>query len=184
MPANNFATTAAIAGATILLGVPIAVGAFMLDRADVPDVFVNSKTIDQGPDGKKTIYYGGFLTGPNDAVKYASFISVATSVIIALGLVLVRHINGKLSSIFGGVVTVVAIVNTLGQVGGVLAWLILHGKDYAEVPEKKDEVKFVDGKYETHGRNFTKEAWACTMDLYFKDKETWAEKACNNIVSC
>jgi hypothetical protein len=35
-------------------------------------------------------------------------------------------------------------------------------------------VCYVRGEYQTDGKLFTREAWACAMDKYFSKKEIWA----------
>lgn len=66
-----------------------------------------------------------------------------------------------------------------GQVAILARVFIDHGKN--KQAGSADEVPFVNGKYETDGKLYTREAWACMMDKFYADRETWANKACSDL---
>ncbi|KAF2689846.1 hypothetical protein K458DRAFT_426733 [Lentithecium fluviatile CBS 122367] len=160
MASQSLGITAAFSIGVLLLGIPIAIVIISLENAFVPNVL---------------------LTAPNDAVLSAAYISLITSILCVIGLNLVQLLNAnRKGKVFGWVTVGVAAVNIMGQSACLVAWGILQGKDNAKVPTK-GAVQFVDGGYQTDGRLYTKEAWACTMDTYFSAKENWAPETCTNL---
>jgi hypothetical protein len=45
------------------------------------------------------------------------------------------------------------------------------------------EVKFVDGQYDTGGRQFTRETFSCMMGNLYLAREPWSTNACSEYVS-
>lgn len=166
----------------LLLSIPIAVAIIQFAHVFVPEVVLRTKEIDIGPAGTKTLTFGP-LSAPNDAALSAAYISIISSILCAIGLVLVRLVHGRKRGLIARRTTIgLAAANILGQIACIAAWAILQGKDDAKVPAE-GVVQYVDGEYNTDGRILTKEAWACTMDKYFSEREDWAHKACANMVS-
>lgn len=180
---NEVLITAAIVTSIVVLGIPVAIGTVVLDNTYVPDVVLGSKTIDAGPSGSKTLSFG-LQTGMDDAVLASAYISIIASIFLAVFVVILRHISGfGRTAGLGAIATAAA--NLLAQVGCVFAWGILLMKDEARHAQAGDI--FYDEKrerYETSGRMFMREAWACSLDaLYGEHEGEWAGKACGNLVS-
>ncbi|KAF1954931.1 hypothetical protein CC80DRAFT_493322 [Byssothecium circinans] len=173
--------TAGISLFTLLFGVPIAVVAIHFTNVFVPSITLGTKQIDAGPSGPKTLTIG-LIRSSDDAVLASSYISILSSLMVAAGMALVRHLRvRKGDSFVGWSVMGPAAVNLLGQIGCLVAWIILQEKDEAKIGSK-DDVTFVDGIYGSSGRMFTREAWACTMKTFFGEKEgIWAIKACEDL---
>ncbi|KAF2791684.1 hypothetical protein K505DRAFT_248398 [Melanomma pulvis-pyrius CBS 109.77] len=116
------------------------------------------------------------LNGPHLALFAGAFISIASAVIVMLGSVALRHFA------LGNVV--VAIVTFGTSAVNAVAQLIMLGIIYVSVathPESKslNDVRFVDGKFDTNGRQFTHETWACMMGNLYLTQEPWSTNACS-----
>jgi hypothetical protein len=174
--------TAGITILTVLLGFPTALATIYLTHAFVPSITLGTKQIDAGPSGPKTLTLG-LLTSSDDAVLASAYISVLSSLAVASGIVLLRHLRLKKGdALIGWGVMGPAVGNFFGQVGCLVAWILMQGKSDAKVGREED-VTLVDGMYGSAGRMFTREAWACTMNSVFREKEgNWAEKACSHLV--
>lgn len=170
--------TLAVGAGALVLGIPVAVAALIFEKVYMPEVILGSKDIKAGIDTTKTINFG-LLTGPNDAVTAGAYISIISSILFVTGLVIVRHFSSH--NIFGWALVFPALVDFLGNVGALAYVFIVNGQH----PEAKsaDEVPLVNGKYETDGKLYTKQAWACMMDKFYSDREDWAGKACSDLVS-
>lgn len=172
----------AFALVTLALTIAVPIAAIILESAHIPDVVLGTKAINAGPSGTKTLTFG-LLTSPNDAVLAAAYISIAAGVICACGIAFVRHIP-RYSFVLGCVMITAALGNFLAQIGCTVCWAVWQGKRDGKTAAP-GEVSYVDGNYETGGRLFTREAWACTMEKYFGEREgSWASKACSDLVSC
>jgi hypothetical protein len=179
---NSLITAAGVSIGTLLLGIPIAIATIASANVYVPDIVLGTKDIDAGPSRTKTLTFG-LLTAPTDAVLSAAYISIIASVLCAIGIALIHFFhNSKKGVTFGWATLCLAATNLLGQLGCLAAWVVLQQKENARVPDT-GAVQYVDGKYQTDGKMFTKEAWACTMEAYFSEKEDWANKACDDLVS-
>ncbi|KAF2191617.1 hypothetical protein K469DRAFT_736268 [Zopfia rhizophila CBS 207.26] len=176
-PPKRPLTTFALTLAALILGIPIAAAALVLEKVPIPTVILGSKTINAGPNTTKTISFS-LLSGLNDAVMAGAYISIISSILVVVGLVLTRHVSKH--NIFGWTLIGPAIANALGQVACLAYVFIVQGQH----PEAKstEEVRYVDGKYDTDGKLYTREAWACMMDKLYKEREgEWAEKACSEL---
>ncbi|KAH7406506.1 hypothetical protein DE146DRAFT_395790 [Phaeosphaeria sp. MPI-PUGE-AT-0046c] len=168
-------TTIAFSVAVLILGVPAAVIAIVFNSNWIPHVILDSKTFSTGP-GKTTTINFGILTGPNDAVFAGAVVAIASSLTFILGLILIRHFtkhNG-----FGWLVFGPALVNLLSQIGCCSAVYIFKNK--YPVATSTDQIRHIDGQYSTGGNLYTKEAWACSMEALYADREgDWANRACS-----
>ena len=174
----NPMTTIAVSIAGLVLGIPVAVAAIVFEKVYMPDIVLGSKTINAGPNTTKTIDFS-LLSGPNDAVMAAAYISIIASILFVVGLWLVRHVSKH--NIWGWAMFGPAILNVFGQIACLAYVFIVQGQH----PEatSTEEVKFVDGRYDTNGKLYTREAWACMMDKLYNEREgEWAGKACSNMV--
>jgi hypothetical protein len=180
---NELLITAAVVISTLILGIPVAIGAILLDSTYVPDIALGSKSIDAGPSGPKTLTFG-LQTGPDDAVLASAYISILTSILIAVSIIVLRHAS-VLGRSGGCVATATAAANLLAQIGCAIAWGVLLMKDEAKhaMPEDITYDEKME-KYDTEGRMFTREAWACSMKALYDEREgEWAGKACESLVS-
>jgi hypothetical protein len=177
LAAYNPLTTAVLGGAALLLGLPIAVIAIIFEKVSVPDIVLGTKEIDLGPSGTKTLTFT-LLTGPNDAVFAAAYISMISAVLLVAGLAVVRHVARH--NIWGWLVFLPGLANVLGQIGCCAYVFIANGQHPEAV--SRNEIRYVDGKYDSNGKMYTKESWACSMKSLYLDQEPWSEKACSNFV--
>lgn len=145
----------------------------------MPTVILGTKEIKAGIDETKTISFS-LLSGSNDAVVAGAFISIFASVLFGIGLAVVRHVSRH--NIWGWAMFGPALLNVLGQIG-VLAYVqIVQGQHPAAT--NTNEIKLVNGQYDTDGKLYTREGWACSMDkLYHETEGEWAGKACSDLVS-
>ncbi|KAF2875785.1 hypothetical protein BDV95DRAFT_603188 [Massariosphaeria phaeospora] len=165
--------------AVLIFGLPVAAIAIFFEKVFVPNVVLGTKEIDIGPGGTKTITFD-LMTGSEDAVFAGAYISIISSLLIAGGIVLVRHISKH--SVWGWVAFGSASANVLGQIACVAAAFIFHGR-YPEATST-EQVRFEGGSYNTGGTLFTRESWACTMKNLYSDREgVWASKACTNLAT-
>lgn len=176
-PLNPIITVACTVAA-LALGVPAAVVAIIFNSNWVPNVILGSKTIDTGP-GKTTTINFGVLTGPNDAIFAGALIAIASTLLFIIGLILIRHFtkhNG-----FGWLVFGPAFVNLLSQIGCCAAVYMFKNK--YPVATSTDQIRLIGGRYDTGGTLYTKEAWACSMNALYSDREgEWADRACSRFV--
>lgn len=120
----------------------------------------------------------------------AAYISIISSVLFAIGLVTVRHLSKHNG--FGWAMLVPALASFGGNVGCMAYAFVASARNGAS-ENAASEVRFMPeaagaggeaGSYETGGKMFTREAWACMMDEYFHEREgEWAGKACDSFVS-
>lgn len=68
-----------------------------------------------------------------------------------------------------------------GQVAILARVWIDHGR--FKQAGSREEVPFVEaeGRYDTDGKLYTREAWACMMERFYGERETWAGKACDSL---
>lgn len=172
--------TAAIVAGALILGIPVAAAAIMYSKVSMPKITLGSKEIKAGLDGAtKTVTYS-LLSGPQDATIAAAYISIICSLLFSLGVVIVRHVSQH--NIFGWAMVFPAFSSFAANVG-IVAYVFLESGKHKEA-DNQDAVKFEDEKYNTGGKVFTREAWACMMDKWYNEREgEWAEKACKNLVS-
>ncbi|KAL5391693.1 hypothetical protein DPSP01_000987 [Paraphaeosphaeria sporulosa] len=180
---NELLVTAAVVTSTLILGIPVAIGTIVLDNSYVPDIVLGSKSIDAGPSGSKTLSFG-LQTSPDEAVLASAYISILASIVLAVSLIILRHTNllGRTAG-WGAIASAAA--NLLAQIGCIAAWGILLMTDEAKHAQSVD-LSYDERlqRYDTRGRMFTREAWACSMQALFREREgAWAGKACVNIVS-
>jgi hypothetical protein len=164
---------------SLILGLPVAVAAIIFDSNWTPNITLGSKTINTGP-GQTTTLRFGILTGPNDAVLASAIISMSATALFITGLVLVRHFTKRNVSLwlaFGP-----ALLNILGQVACCAAAFVLN--NMYPVATSTNQIRYVDGHYDTGGQLYTKEAWSCSMNTLYPDREgSWAKQACSRFVS-
>lgn len=178
LPSNGPLVTILLSVATLVLGLPVAIAAIAFESAWVPNIILGTKVINTGP-GKTTTLKFDLLTGPNDAVSAGAYISIVSAILVTIGFVLVRHFTHK--NVYGWVIFGPALLNLLSQIGSCVAAYVFRNK--YPVATSTSDVQFVDGTYNTNGRLFTKESWACTMnDLYREREGNWADKACSDFV--
>ncbi|KAH7117894.1 hypothetical protein B0J11DRAFT_493793 [Dendryphion nanum] len=168
--------TAALCAGALILGIPVAVAALMFEMTDMPNPVLGSKEIKAGIDTTKTITFRLF-SGPNDAVMAGAYISIICSLLLCIGFGVTRHLSKH--NIWGWLIFLPGLANVCGQVAILARVFIDHGKN--KQAGSADEVPFVNGKYETDGKLYTREAWACMMDKFYADRETWANKACSDL---
>jgi hypothetical protein len=179
MTTNSPVITIGLSAISLVLGLPVAVAAIIFNNNWVPDVTLGSKTINTGP-GQTTTLRFGILTGPNDAVLASALISMASTPLFITGLVLIRHFTKHNAS--GWLAFGPALLNFLGQVACCAAAFMLNKKYPAAT--STDQIRYVDGHYSTGGQLYTKEAWSCSMNALYPDKEgSWANQACSRFVS-
>jgi hypothetical protein len=141
---------------------------------------MGEKEIKAGLNGATKTVSWSLKSGPQDATITAGFISIICSLLFSVGVVVVRHVSQH--NIFGWAMVFPAFTSFVANVG-IMAYVFVESGKHKEA-ENQDEVKYVDGKYETGGKVFTRGAWACMMDKWFKEREgEWAEKACKDMVS-
>jgi hypothetical protein len=172
--------TGAIVAGALILGIPVAAAAILYSRADMPSITLGSKEIKAGLNGAtKTVTYS-LLSGPQDATITAGYISIICSLLFCIGAVIVRHVSQH--NIFGWAMVFPAFSSFAANVGIVAYVMIESGKN--KEADDQSAVRYEDGKYNTDGKVFTQEAWACMMDKWYEEREGhWAEKACKNLVS-
>ncbi|EAT92015.1 hypothetical protein HBH56_121880 [Parastagonospora nodorum] len=167
--------TVVISVISIILGLPVAVATLLFNQNWVPKVILGSKTINTGL-GKTTTIDFGILTGPNDAILVAALISIASTALIIIGLVLTRHFTEH--NAFGWLAFGPALLNILSQVGCCVAVFIFNNRNPAAT--SRDQIRYANGKYSTGGTLYTKEAWSCSMNALYPEKEGhWANQACS-----
>jgi hypothetical protein len=172
--------TAGIVVAALILGIPAAAAAIMFTKVDMPNIILGEKEIKAGLNGATKTVSWSLLSGPQDAIIAGAFISIICSLLFSIGAVVVRHVSQH--NIFGWAMVFPALASFAANVG-IMAYVFVESGKHKET-DNRDDIKYVDGKYETNGKVFTREAWACMMDKWFKEREgEWAEKACNDMVS-
>jgi hypothetical protein len=106
-------------------------------------------------------------------------ISIISVLLFAGGLTIVRHVSRH--NIWGWAMFGPALLNVLAQIG-VLAYVQIVQGQHPEATST-DEIKYVNGSYDTDGKLYTREGWACSMDKLYHEREgDWATKACSNLV--
>ena len=98
-----------------------------------------------------------------------------------IGSVVLRHVSYDN--------TIVAMVTFGTSVLNMVAQLIFLGIVNVSVATHREsrninDVKFVNGVYDTNGKQFTRETWSCTMASLYVQKETWSTNACSEYVCC
>jgi hypothetical protein len=173
----NPLTTVVLSGAALLLGLPVAVIAIIFEKVTMPDIVLGSKEIDIGPGGTKTVTWN-LLSGPNDAVFAAAYISMISAILLVGGLAVVRHVARH--NIWGWLVFLPGLANVLGQIG-CCAYVFIVSSQHPEAVSR-NELKYVNGNYDTNGKSYTRESWACSMKSLYLDQEPWSDKACSSFV--
>lgn len=121
------------------------------------------------------------INSPHLATFAAAITSIASSVIVMIGSVVLRHVSYDN--------TIVAMVTFGTSVLNMVAQLIFLGIVNVNVAthletRNVNDVKFVNGVYDTNGKQFTRETWSCTMASLFVQKEPWSTNACSEYVCC
>jgi hypothetical protein len=173
----NPLTTVVLSGAALLLGLPVAVMAIIFEKVTMPDIVLGNKEIDIGPKGTKTITWN-LLSGPNDAVFAAAYISMISALLLVGGLTVVRHVGRH--NIWGWLVFLPGLANVLGQIG-CCAYVFVVSSQHPEAISR-NELKYVNGNYDANGKIYTRESWACSMKAFYQDQEPWSDKACSSFV--
>ncbi|KAF2015222.1 hypothetical protein BU24DRAFT_449981 [Aaosphaeria arxii CBS 175.79] len=168
--------TAALSAGALVLGIPVAAAALVFEKTDMPNPVLGTKEIKTAPGETATITFN-LLSGPQDAVMAGGYISIIASILLVAGIVISRHVSRH--NIWGWAVIGPALLDLLGQIG-ILAYVNIVKSQNPEA-KSADEVTFANGKYDTQGKLYTREAWACMMDKFYPDRETWAEKACSDL---
>ena len=174
-------TTLAIASTLLLLGLPTAITTLILDGAPIPSVVLGTKTIDAGPNKPAQTLSFGLRTGPNDAVRASAYLSILTATALSLAVAALRHVLWR-KHVWAYIALAGALGNLVAQVACVVAWGVLVGSRDAALASAGEIVRAEgrDGGYEVSGeRLFTRESWACSL----KEREGWAAKACDDLVS-
>jgi hypothetical protein len=178
MDSFNPLTTLAISAGSLALGIPVAVVAVTFEKVYMPNIILGSKEIKAGIDETKTINFS-LLSGSNDAVISGAFISIISVLLFAGGLTIMRHVSKH--NIWGWAMFGPALLNLLAQIG-VLAYVQISQGQHPEATST-DEIKYVNGSYNTNGKLYTREGWACSMEKLYHEREgEWATKACSNLV--
>ncbi|PSN75213.1 hypothetical protein BS50DRAFT_34784 [Corynespora cassiicola Philippines] len=172
---RNPKTTLAIALACLVLGIPVAGVAINLESTFMPEVPIGARELDS-PDGIETLKFD-LINGPHIAIFAAAFMTIAAATITMLGSVILRHVSKE--NVPVGIASFgFAVINQVAQL--VILALVYILNSVHPVSANPNDVRFVDGKYETNGKEFTRETWACTMKTLFRDTEgTWAINACS-----
>jgi hypothetical protein len=173
--------TLAISAGALVLGIPLAIAALRLAQTDVSDITLGQKEIKAGPNGEtKTITFG-LLTGVTDAIVAGSYISIISSLVFVVGLVVLRHFSQH--NILGWMLVFPALVNLFGNVGCMGYAFVQNGKEKMASSAEEVPRNPTTGTYDTGGKLYTREAWACMMDRFYHDQEgEWAESACSGLV--
>jgi hypothetical protein len=177
LAAYNPLTTVVLSGAVLLLGVPVAVMAIILEQVTMPDIVLGGKDINIGPKRTKTTTQN-LLSGPNDAVFAAAYISMISALLLVGGLTVVRHVGRH--SIWGWLVFLPGLANVLGQMG-CCAYIFVISSQHPEAVSR-NELKYVNGNYDANGKLYTRESWACSMNAFYQYREPWSDKACSSLV--
>jgi hypothetical protein len=178
MDSFNPLTTLAISAGALILGIPVAAAAIIFEKVYMPNIILGSKEIKSGIDETKTINFS-LLSGSNDAVIAGAFISIIAAVMMAGGLTIVRHVSRH--NIWGWAMFGPALLNVFAQIG-VLAYVQIVQGQHPEATST-DEIKYINGSYDTNGKLYTREGWACSMNKLYSEREgEWASKACSNLV--
>jgi hypothetical protein len=179
MASRNAVITIAVGAFALVLGVPAAIAAILFNHTWVPNVVLGTKTVKSGPNNDTTVLEFGLLSGPNDAVYASALISITSTALIVAGLVLIRHFTRH--NIWGWLAFGPAFLNLLGTVGCCAAVYLFKSR-YAKATST-DQIRYNNGVYDTGGKLYTREGWACSMNALYADREgDWAKKACSNFV--
>ena len=162
-------TTLAVVLACLVCGTPVAGTLLSLEITFFP--------IDSIPLQDKS----AIINDPHIALLASAFIALASGLFVALGSVSLRHLTPNNAAI--GIFTFgTGLLNFAAQ----LIILALVYISNATHPESKStaEVKFVNGQFQTGGRQFTRETFSCMMGNLYLGMEPWSTNACSEYVSC
>ncbi|KAF2653436.1 hypothetical protein K491DRAFT_680525 [Lophiostoma macrostomum CBS 122681] len=157
-------TTLALVLACLVCGVPVAGTLLSLEITFFPIDTIPLKQPD------------AIINDSHIALLAAAFLALIASVCVALGTVSIRHLTPN--NAFVGIMTLgFGAINFAGQ----LVILALVYISNAAHPESKStiEVKFVNGQYDTGGRQFTHETFSCMMGNLYLAREPWSTNACS-----
>jgi hypothetical protein len=175
---NDWITTIVLSVGSLVLGLPFAIAATVLNSNWVPHIILDSKTINTGP-GKTTKLEFGLLTGPNDTIYAGAYVFIASTALFIIGFVLFRH-SIKHNS-FGWLAFGPALLNLLSQIGCCAAAYIFTNK--YPVATSTNQIRYDNGTYDTGGALYTREAWACSLNALYAEREgAWADGACSRFV--
>jgi len=178
MDKSNPLITLGVSGLVLMLGIPVGAAAIIYEKVYVPNIILGTKEIKSGLNETKTLSFS-LLSSANDAVIAGAFISIISAVLFSIGLTIVRHFSRH--NIWGWSMVFPALLNFIGQI--VILALVQTDKGKHPKATSTNEIRYVDGKYETDGKLYTREGWSCSMyDLYREREGSWAEKACSNLV--
>jgi hypothetical protein len=176
---DHCVTTIVLSMSVLILGLPFAIAAIILNSNWIPPIILNSKTINTGGLGKTTKLDFGLLTGPNDAIYAGAFISMVSTALFIIGLVLVRHVTKR--NIFGWLAFGPALLNLFSQLGCCATAYIFANK--YPVATSTNQIRYENGTYNTGGALYTREGWSCSLNALYADREgVWAKDACQRFV--
>lgn len=163
---RNPKTTLAICLACMVLGVPVAGVAINLESTFMAEVSLKN------PDS--------VINGPHIALFGAAAMSIIASTVVMLGSMTLRHLSPK--NVPVGLLTFgMACLNVVAQL--IILSLIYITNSVHPVATARNDVRFVDGQYDTGGKQFTRETWSCTLENFHLDREPWSRNACSEYVS-
>jgi hypothetical protein len=119
------------------------------------------------------------INAPHLVTFAAAITSIASSVIVTAGSVVLRHVSLDHA--------VVAMATFGTAVVNMVAQLVFLGIVFVNVATHVEstninDVQFVNGVYDTNGRQFTRETWSCMMSNLYVTKEPWSTNACSEYV--
>ncbi|KAH8723843.1 hypothetical protein GQ44DRAFT_619639 [Phaeosphaeriaceae sp. PMI808] len=159
----------------LFLSLPISIATLALNGNHVPQFILRTTTINTVP-GKTITLKFGLLTSPNDAICAGATISMISTALFGIAI-LMRHFTIHQS--WQWLALGASSSNLLGQVACSAAVFILKAK--YPVANSRNDITYKDGMYDTSGKLYTREAWACSMDALYAHRESnWAGKACYN----
>jgi hypothetical protein len=166
-PPHDYRITLFVCACYLVLGVVFAGLDINLESTFMPTVpLKDSETI---------------VNSPHIATFGASIMSIASSVIVMVGTVVLRHVsydNAMVAMLTFGT----AVLNMVAQL--VFLGIVNVGVATHRESSNINDVKFVNGVYDSNGRQFTRETWSCTMSSLFALQEPWSTNACSEYVRC
>ncbi|KAF2471141.1 uncharacterized protein BDR25DRAFT_342496 [Lindgomyces ingoldianus] len=159
---RNPITTLAICLSCLVCGIPVAGVLISLEITFMPPMPLKDPNT--------------IINSPHIALFAAAFISIASSVIVMLGSVVLRHMSPN--NVIVGLITFgFGAGNFIAQLV-ILALVYISNSVHPEV-FSRTEVQFVNGQYDANGKQFTRETWSCMMGNLYLDREPWSTNACS-----
>ncbi|KAF2019149.1 hypothetical protein BU24DRAFT_405857 [Aaosphaeria arxii CBS 175.79] len=155
-------TTLAIIVACLVCGVPVAGTQLSLEITFFPDVPLKDSE--------------AIINGPHIGMFAAVALSLICSIIVAAGSTILRHVSPNNGPV--GITTLAAgVFNFAAQLIILALAYITNGLN--PVRYSINDFRFVNGVYDTNGKQFTRETFACTMEKFHLDREPWSRNACS-----